>query len=87
MRCNAAFPGSIAGEENAAGLFRASFTPYFSAYAGGRKRCPIAVPWRPFFVDSSGNVKTCWNGTPIGKVGMIFKDWRKSNNIHGKHCR
>ncbi len=86
----------LAREENAAGeLFKASFTPYFSALCRWDKKMPNCRSLETVIVDSQGQVKTCWNGPPIGKVGMSLKELGENlSQIHGntaikrdcRHC-
>jgi radical SAM superfamily enzyme YgiQ (UPF0313 family) len=67
-------------------LFNAPFTPYFSTLCRWERwenKIPNCRSLETVFVDSHNQVKTCWNGTPIGKVGMPFNDlWENLRSIH-----
>lgn len=56
-------------------LFDRPLYPYFSSLCRweGDSKIPNCRSLDTILVDKNGNVKTCWNGSPIGKVGMSFK--------------
>ncbi|UCH95589.1 MAG: radical SAM protein [Candidatus Aminicenantes bacterium] len=65
----------LADKDNAAEyLFDTHFTPYISTLCRWENKIPNCQSLETVIVDSHNNVKTCWNGTPIGKVGMTFNE-------------
>lgn len=46
--------------------------PYFGSLCRWEKCLPNCRRLETVIVDSASNVKTCWNGNPVGKVGMPF---------------
>jgi anaerobic magnesium-protoporphyrin IX monomethyl ester cyclase len=61
----------ISREESAMSvLFNHPTYPYFSSLCRWEKREPNCRQLETVIVDPDNNVKTCWNGKPIGTVGM-----------------
>jgi radical SAM superfamily enzyme YgiQ (UPF0313 family) len=52
--------------------------PYFAALCKWDTEVPNCVSLETLIVDSEGNIKTCWNGRPIGRVGMSFGRLREN---------
>jgi radical SAM superfamily enzyme YgiQ (UPF0313 family) len=81
------FLARLSEKESAAEeLFNAPFTPYFSTlcrWERWKNKIPNCQSLETVFVDSHNHVRTCWNGTPIGKVGMPFNDlWGNLRSIY-----
>ena len=55
-------------------FFDAPVYPYMSSLCRWEKRQPNCRRLETVMVDSAGNVKTCWNGEPVGKVGMSLSE-------------
>ena len=65
----------IAKEESAISvLFNHPTYPYFSSLCRWERGLPNCRVLETVFVDSASRVKTCWNGEPIGTVGMPFEE-------------
>jgi hypothetical protein len=64
-------------------LFNTPFYPYISSLCRWEKRLPNCRSLEIIIVDSENNVKTCWNGKPVGRVGMPFPEmFENLRNIH-----
>ena len=59
-------------------LFEQSFTPYIAALCRWEKLIPNCSSLETVIVDDQHHIKTCWNGDPIGKVGMSFAELRQN---------
>lgn len=46
--------------------------PYISGLCRWKKNSANCRTLETLIVDADGNVRTCWNGDPVGKVGMPF---------------
>jgi anaerobic magnesium-protoporphyrin IX monomethyl ester cyclase len=46
--------------------------PYFGSLCRWEKRSANCKRLETVIVDADGNVRACWNGDPVGKVGMPF---------------
>ncbi|MCP5048618.1 MAG: radical SAM protein [bacterium] len=53
-------------------LFNAPLIPYISSLCRWEGKTPNCNTLETVIVDADQNVLTCWNGSPIGKVGMPF---------------
>lgn len=51
-------------------LMDAPILPYVSSLCRWGNGCTNCKELETAIVDGEGNVKTCWNGDPVGKVGM-----------------
>lgn len=51
-------------------LMDAPILPYVSSLCRWGSGCANCIELETAIVDGEGNVKTCWNGLPVGKVGM-----------------
>jgi anaerobic magnesium-protoporphyrin IX monomethyl ester cyclase len=54
-------------------IFAAPVYPYMSSLCRWEKGDPNCSTLETLIVDSKNNIKTCWNGEPIGRVGMPFQ--------------
>ena len=64
-------------------LFDSPIYPYISSLCRWEKSLANCTTLDTVFVDPDNNIKTCWNGAPIGKVGMPFTEIVENlNNIH-----
>jgi len=54
--------------------------PYFSGMCRWRKSCANCRILDTAIIDSNNNIKTCWKGMPVGKVGMPFQEIVKNLN-------
>ena len=52
--------------------------PYMSSLCRWEKTLPNCRVLETVVVDAQNNVKTCWNGPPVGKVGMPLKEIMKN---------
>lgn len=69
------FLAHLADKDNAAeDLFNGPFIPYISGLCRWGKKTPNCQSLETVIVDSQNNVKTCWHGSPIGRVGMAFSE-------------
>jgi len=53
-------------------LFAVPLYPYMSSLCRWEKGDANCSTLETLFVDSKNNIKPCWNGEPIGRVGMPF---------------
>ncbi len=65
-------------------LFDSPIYPYISSLCRWEKSLANCITLDTIFVDSDNNIKTCWNGVPIGKVGMPFDEIVE--NLRNIHC-
>lgn len=73
------FMVNLAEKENAAeDLFNGPVFPYISTLCRWGQKIPNCRSLNTVIVDSHNNVKTCWNGKTIGKVGMAFNELEKN---------
>jgi hypothetical protein len=74
----------LAHEDNAIeDLFEGPYFPFFNSLCRWEFNTPNCQSLDTIIVDSQNNVKTCWNGTPIGRVGMSFSQiWENLERIH-----
>jgi radical SAM superfamily enzyme len=64
-------------------LFRAPPLPYLSSLCRWEREVPNCRSRETVMVDAHDKVRTCWNGTPIGKVGMAFEElWERLEALH-----
>jgi len=67
--------------------------PYFGSLCRWEKHAANCRTLETVIVDADNNVKTCWNGEPVGKVGMPFpaivenlrSSQREAENRRGCH--
>jgi radical SAM superfamily enzyme YgiQ (UPF0313 family) len=78
------FLAQLTARDNpAAELFGAPFIPYISSLCRWEQEIPMCRSLETVIVDARHNVRTCWNGTPIGQVGMTFKQlWERLRKRH-----
>ncbi len=55
-------------------LMEAPILPYVSSLCRWGNGCTNCKELETAIVDGEGNVKTCWNGSPVGKAGMSVAD-------------
>lgn len=59
-------------------LFNAAVYPYFSSLCRWEKSPANCKSLEIIIIDQDNNIKTCWHGEPIGKVGMPLPEIRKN---------
>lgn len=55
-------------------LFSRPFYPYFSALCRWETTVPNCKTLETIIIGQDHNIKTCWNGEPVGKVGEPFEE-------------
>lgn len=66
-------------------LFNSTIYPYFSSLCRWEKGPANCKSLEIIIIDQDNNIKTCWHGEPIGKVGMPLPEIIKNlRNLHNE---